>query len=354
MQTMKTVLMRDNRVHVEEVPVPEPGTGQVLVKSRACGICGSDLHITLHAQEIFEFFKEVGTLEPDRSTDGMAISLGHEFCAEVVSYGPHTRRQLAPGQRVTSVPFLVTEQGQLGVGVNPDVYGAYSEYFLLNEDLLLPVPDGLPDEAVAMTEPMAVGLHAVNHGTVGVDEVALVAGCGSIGLACIVALKRQGVKTIIASDPREGNWALARELGATHVVNPVRQDEIRLAAELAGAEGVVILECVGLPSMIPDFIRRAPAKARIVFAGLHTSEVAFAPALAMAKELTVKYSFYYEPEEFAECLQALADGDVAWQGLCTGKVGINGVPAAFDELMQPNNHVKVVVEPWRAGALRPA
>ena len=95
MQTMKTVLMRDNRVHVEEVPVPEPGTGQVLVKSRACGICGSDLHITLHAQEIFEFFKEVGTLEPDRSTDGMAISLGHEFCAEVVSYGPHTRRQLA-------------------------------------------------------------------------------------------------------------------------------------------------------------------------------------------------------------------------------------------------------------------
>ena len=349
MATMKTVVMRDNKVQVEKAPMPEPGSGQVLVRSRACGICGSDLHITRKAQEILAFYQQLGLVEG--STESLEISLGHEFSAEIVAFGPGTERSLPIGQRVTSIPFLPAEGGEVGVGTTPGVYGAYSEYFLLNEAWLLPVPEDLPDEAVAITEPMAIGLHSVNQGQPERDEVALVAGCGPIGLACISALHLRGVNNIIASDPQPDNRELAGRYGATRTIDPREQDEMLLAAELAGGRRVVIFECVGIPTVIPDFILRAPEKSCIVFTGLHTGEVAFSPAHALVKQLNIKYAYYYEPQEFAACLQGLAGGDIPWRELVTGKVGIDGVPGAFEELMKHNPHIKVIIEPWREGAL---
>jgi threonine dehydrogenase-like Zn-dependent dehydrogenase len=349
MTTMKTVVMRDNRVQVEDAQVPEPGNGQVLVRSRACGICGSDLHITRKAQEILAFYQQVGLM--DESVESLAISLGHEFSAEIVAFGPATERRLSVGQRVTSIPFLNSEKGKLGIGTTPGVYGAYSEYFLLNEAWLLPVPEGLPDEAVAITEPMAIGLHSVNQGQPQLDEVALVAGCGPIGLACISALHLRGVRTIIASDPRVASRELAARYGATQTIDPRVQDEMLLAEKLAHGHRVVIFECVGIPTVIPDFIIRAPERSCIVFTGLHTGEVAFSPAHALVKQLNIKYAYYYDPQEYATCLEALASGDIPWRELVTGKVGIDGVPDAFKELMGSSSHIKVIIEPWRQGSL---
>lgn len=352
MSSMKTVVMRDGSVHVEEVAIPEPGRGQVLVKSRACGICGSDLHIVHHAREVLDFYAEMGMLDPSLNARDLQISLGHEFCAEIVAYGPGTRQELPVGQRVTSIPFIASDEGPLGVGTTPAVYGAYSEYFLLDESLLLAVPDGMDDAAVAITEPMAVGLHAVNLGQLQPGEAALVAGCGPIGLACIAALKQQGVQHIVASDPQAANRDLALAFGATHTVDPMTDDEVALASSLAGDQRLVILECVGRPQMIPQLIQRAPEGACIVFSGIHTEEVPIKPAFATVKQLNLRFSYYYTPEEYAECLRMLASGAIPWQHMLTGKVGIDGVPDAFEQLSGPNPHVKVVVEPWRSGGLQ--
>lgn len=124
------------------------------------------------------------------------VMLGHEFCAEIIEYGADTQQTLSVGSRVTSVPMLLSQNGA-GVGVTPGTYGAYSEYFLLDEALLLPVPDGMPSEAAALTEPLAVGLHAVNRSEIETEETALVVGCGPIGLAVIAALKQRGVSNIL-------------------------------------------------------------------------------------------------------------------------------------------------------------
>jgi len=350
MTTMKSVVMNNGRVRLEELPVPVPGPGQVLVRSRACGICGSDLHITRHTTEVLDVYAALGMMSDEAAADPR-IMLGHEFCAEVVAYGPDTGQNLPVGSRVTSVPFLLTDGGQVGVGVTPAVHGAYSEYFLLQEALLLAVPDTVPDAAAAMVEPLAVGLHAVNRSAIAPTEVALVAGCGPIGLACIVALRLRGVKTIIASDPQPDKRAMAIHFGATDVVNPLEDDEMQFCASLAGENRAVIYECVGVAKLVPDFLRRAPQKACIVFTGIHTADITFNVAFATVKELDVKFSYYYQPEEFASALQSLADGEVDWNAMCTGRVGIDGVPAAFDVLMKPNNHIKVIVEPWRNGAL---
>jgi (R,R)-butanediol dehydrogenase/meso-butanediol dehydrogenase/diacetyl reductase len=350
MTTMQSVVMTDGRLSLESIPVPAPGPGQVLVKSLACGICGSDLHITRHTGDVLKLYTAMGMLDAAAAEDAKFM-LGHEFCAEVVSYGPATEQKIPIGSRVTSVPFLLSEQGEQGVGVSPGVHGAYSEYFLLQEALLLPVPDDVPAEAAAMAEPLAVGLHAVNRSAIATEEVALVAGCGPIGLACIVALRERGVKTIIASDPQAGRRSLARQFGATHDVNPLEQDEMQLAAELAADRRSVVYECVGVASLVPDFLLRAPARSCLVFTGIHTADIHFNVAFATIKELDVMFSYYYTPEEFAAALNCLADGAVNWQAMCTGKVGIDGVAAAFDVLMSPNQHVKVIVEPWRKGAL---
>lgn len=158
MQQMNSIVMLDGRVRLQQVEIPQPAAGQVLVRSLACGICGSDLHITRHADEVFDVFHQLG-LMPDEVGEHAQVMLGHEFCAEIVEYGADTQQTLPVGSRVTSVPMLLSQNGA-GVGVTPGTYGAYSEYFLLDEALLLPVPDEMPSEAAALTEPLAVGLHA--------------------------------------------------------------------------------------------------------------------------------------------------------------------------------------------------
>lgn len=345
---MQSVVVRDGAIVVEQCDVPQPGPGQVLVKSRACGICGSDLHMVRHFDEMFEMRKRSGRADGDNAPD---IYLGHELAGEVVAHGPGTGA-IGVGTRVASVPFVVTDAGEVeGVGTNERVYGAFSQYFLLNEATLIPVPDGVPDEAVALAEPLAVGVHAVARGDVEATDVALVIGCGPVGLAVIAALRMRGVETIVASDPVETRRQMATEMGATHNADPTVDDEMALVEELAAGGQVVVMECAGITPLIASIIERAPAKSRVVFAGVHTADVTISPAFAMTKELDLRFTFYYSPEEYAAAFEALAAGDLEWRPLVTGAVGIDGVAEAFETLLGPNDHIKIMVEPWRTGGL---
>ncbi len=349
MSQMKAICMQNGAISLNEIDVPSPGPGQVLVKSLACGICGSDLHITRHGDEVFDIYKKLGVM-PDVDGENPGIMLGHEFSAEVVEYGVDTTGDIPIGNRVTCVPILMT-MGGAGVGVTPGLYGAYSEYFIVDEALLIPIPENVSSTAAAITEPLAVGLHAVNRGDIDTDEVALVAGCGPIGLAAIAALKIRGVKHIVASDPQAAKCEIAQQFGATHTVDPTQEDEVAFAASLAGDKRVVIFECVGVHQLINSFILRAPAKATLVITGIHTADTTVNFGYATVKEMDIRFSYYYNPEEFAESLQNIAEGKVDWQKMCTGKVGIDGVSDAFATLLKPNDHIKVIIEPWRNGAL---
>lgn len=347
--TMQAIVMRDGEIQLEAASLPAPESGQVLVRSLACGICGSDLHITRHSQEVLSFYREIGVMS-DAGDGDPGIMLGHEYCAEIVAYGADTEQRLPVGARVTSVPMLMS-RGGAGIGVTPGIAGAYSEYFVIDEQLLLPVPDNVPAAAATLAEPLAVGLHAVNRSGITAGDIALVAGCGPIGLAVINALRLRGIETIVASDPQADKLEIARAFGATHEANPREQDELALAGELAGDRRVVIYECIGIHRLIADFIRRAPARAALVITGLHTADSTVNYAYATVKELDLRFSYYYDADEFAECLAAIGEGQVPWQLLLTGSVGIDGVGGAFETLSAPNDHIKIVVEPWRSGAL---
>jgi threonine dehydrogenase-like Zn-dependent dehydrogenase len=344
---MRAVVMRDHKLVVENAyPDPEPGPGEVLVRTLACGICGSDLHALKHAEKLVENAREAGSpYVMDLSRD---IVMGHEFCAEVLDYGPNTPKRFATGTRVVSMPILVRGMTPATVGYSNEFPGGYGERMILNDALLLPVPNGLSTERAALTEPMAVGLHAVVKGNLAPSDAPLVVGCGPVGLAVIAALKLRGAGPIVAADFSPMRRGLAEKLGADLVVDPRETSAYAELTRVAAGRTAVIFECVGVPGMLQRILKDAPIGARVVVAGVCMEDDLIRPMLAISKEINLQFVLGYLPNEFADTLNAIADGKIDVAPLITGKVGLEKVAWAFDELGHPDAHAKIVVEPARA------
>jgi threonine dehydrogenase-like Zn-dependent dehydrogenase len=347
MTTMRAAVVRDKQLIVADVPVPEPGAGEVLVKSLACGICGSDLHALKHADLFASAYRRAdGAPIMDLGRD---IVMGHEFCAEIVDHGPGTERRLPTGTRVCSMPVLLRPEGRQTIGYSNDHPGGYAEYMRLTESLLLPVPNGLAIEHAALTEPMAVGLHAVNKARLQPNDGALVIGCGPVGLAVIAALRLRGVAPVVAADFSLRRRELAVTLGADVVVDPKATAPIERWREIAGTRPVVVFECVGVPGVIDQIMAGAPRDTRIVVVGVCMEPDTIHPLRGISKELSLQFVLGYAPDEFAATLRHIADGAIPTTPLVTGKVGVAGVAGAFEDLASPERHAKILVEPWREG-----
>src|SRR5215472_10271284 len=356
--------MRSKRLVVADIPMPEPGPGEVRVKTLACGICGSDLHALKHAEAFVEASRRAGSVfTMDLGRD---VVMGHEFCAEIVEHGPGTKKSLPVGTRVCSRPSLVRSDGVRTVGYSNDTPGVYAEFMRLTEALLLPVPNGLSTEHAALTEPMAVGVHAVNKARLERDDAPLVIGCGPVGLAVIAALRLKGARPIVAADFSRRRRDLAMAMGADAVVDPAQhtpwqswrqaavwQDASRapqLPPWLPGppVRPAVVFECVGVPGVLDQIMVAAPRGTRVVVVGVCMEPDTIHPLLAIGKELNLQFVLGYTPEEFAATLRHIADGAIPVAPLLTGRVGLGGVAAAFEDLASPNRHAKILVEPGRA------
>ena len=339
---MRASVLRDGRMVLrDDVPEPVPGAGQVLVGVKACGICGSDLHFAKYGEEMLSLLEQMrgmpveGALPVDLGVD---VFMGHEFSAEVLDAGPDTDAP-PPGTVVTSIPVLIS-----ATGIEPIVYsnttiGGYAEQMLLSAPLLLKVPNGLDPRHAALTEPMAVGLHAVNMSKIERGETTLVLGCGPIGIAIIAALHRRGVETIVAADYSPSRRQLAETMGAHETVDPA------VGSPFDSTKPAVIFEAVGVPGIIDDVMRRAPIGSRIVVAGVCMQADTVHPVFASAKQLSLRFSMTYDPAEFADSLRAIAEGEIDVAPMITGEVGLDGVGAAFDELSDPDRHCKILATP---------
>ena len=137
------------------------------------------------------------------------IIFGHEFCGVILDHGPKTEKPLKAGTRVVATGYLNIEIGFQIAGFSPVVPGGFAEQMILTEKLLLPVPNGLADMHAAMTEPFAVGEHAVAGSGAGPDTINMVIGCSPVGLAIIASLKARGLGPIIASDYSPARRAIA-------------------------------------------------------------------------------------------------------------------------------------------------
>ena len=337
---MRASVLRDGRmVYRDDLPEPVPGPGQVLVAVRSCGICGSDLHFAAHGELMLEMSEQAGAgaggIEVDLSRD---IFMGHEFSAEILEAGPDTDTHPA-GTMVTSLPIVLSAKGFDPIVYSNSTLGGYAERMLLSAPLLMPIPNGLDPKQAALTEPMSVGLHAVNKSNIAPSETALVIGCGPIGIAIIAALRLRGVESIVASDFSPKRRELATAMGAHQVLDPAQ------GSPFDSVKARVVFEAVGVPGIIDDVLRRARRGTRLVVAGVCMQPDAVHPFFGIAKEINMQFVLAQTPDEFAESLRALADGEIDVAPMITGEVGLDGVGAAFDDLADPERHCKVLVTP---------
>jgi threonine dehydrogenase-like Zn-dependent dehydrogenase len=313
------------------------------------------------------------------------VVMGHEFSGRVLEYGPKTRRQWKKGKLVVALPMVRTDGVAGMTGLAENAPGGYAEKVLVQESLTFPVPDEVSADVAALTEPLAVAWHAVRRGKVGKRETAVVVGCGPIGLAVILMLKAHGVKTVIASDFSEARRQLATRCGADVVVDPavtspwehfertkhitdakkllgtafdameqlrriplLPWNKVMHAADAVGAAvpaGPVVFECVGVPGIIGQIVNSAPLRSRVVVVGVCMEPDTFQPAMAINKEIDLRFVFAYDPAEFHDTLQMIADGKVDPSPLITGTVGLGGVEAAFDDLGSADHHAKILIDP---------
>jgi len=381
---LKAVTCKNAALELAELPTPVPAKGQLLIDVLRCGICGSDLHARDHSDELAEVGAAVGYNGIMRSSQ--AVVLGHELCGEVVDHGPKTRKPIAAGTQVVSLPLLRRGSAVHATGLSLSAPGGYAEQMLVEQSLTFAVPNGLPPEVAVLTEPMAVGWHAVRRGEVGKKDVAIVIGCGPVGLSVICLLKADGVRTVVASDFSPGRRALAGACGADIVVDPsdgspfdagadaghlktapealglavgtmeklrrtpIPWQHIWRAAETLGAKpkSPVIFECVGVPGVIEEIVTGAPLFSRVVVVGVCMESDRFRPALAINKEIDLRFVLGYTPLEFRDTLHKLSEGEVDASALVTGEVGLGGVDAAFTALGDPESHAKILIDPKSA------
>ena len=338
---MRASVLRDGRmVSRDDVPEPVPGPGQVLVGVRACGICGSDLHFAAHGKQVLEMSNRVarGAAAAWRSTLDRDVFMGHEFSAEILEAGPDTETHPA-GTLVTSLPVLLSDKGIDPIVYSNNTIGGYSERMLLSAPLLIPIPNGLDPRHAALTEPMSVGLHAVNKSNIQPGEAALVIGCGPIGIAIIAALRTRGVENIAAADFSPKRRELAATMGAQQTLDPAQ------GSPFDSVKAKVVFEAVGVPGVIDDILLRARHGTRLVVAGVCMQPDTMHPFFAIAKEVNIQFTLAQTPDEFAETLRVLAEGEMDVSPLITGEVGLDGVGQAFDDLADPERHCKILVTP---------
>jgi (R,R)-butanediol dehydrogenase / meso-butanediol dehydrogenase / diacetyl reductase len=286
-----------NKVSVDPVEPPVAGPQDVVVKVKACGICGSDLS-----------YIKIGGM---RRALGEPTPLGHEAAGEILSIGADVS-DVAVGQRVVINPMMTPSN--MGNG-GPD--GAFCEQVRVRDarlgDSLLPIPEGIPFEIAALAEPLAVSLHGVNQAEAKPGDKVVVFGCGPIGLGMIIWLVDRGVTDVIALDVAPERLERALALGARAVINPVREDVPARLKELHGTGRVfsraavgtdVFIDAAGAPNILSDVVRMAKYKSRMVVTAAYMKPVEFDVGAMLTTEMVLTTAVGY-PTEMNDVLAAM-------------------------------------------------
>jgi len=270
---------------------------------------------------------------------------GHEYVGEVIDYGPGSRRTVKPGRKVTSVPIMRQQGAHAVIGFSHDCPGGWGELMLLDEDLLMEIPADLDDDFAAMTEPLAVGLEHARRGRPTQEDVALVVGCGAIGLGVIVGLKLAGIAPIIAADFHPARREMALRMGADLALDPREVSPYDPLPELGNVRANLVYECVGQPGLLQHLISAVAFDSRIVMGGYCMEPEQLYVFSAQNKRLTIHFAAGEEPQDMELALRTIAEGRIDIPSWVGGRIGLSGVAEAVAQMSGPLAPVRTVVAP---------
>ena len=346
---MQALVLEDARVlNIREVPEPEVGAEDVLIRVRACGICGSDVH----------------------GYDGRTkrrippLIMGHEAAGVVTKIGAEVS-SVHVGDRVTFDSTVYCGQcyfcrmGDVNLcdnrqvlGVSCNDYrrnGAFAEYVKIEHprEMLFRLPDNVSFEQGALVEPLSTSLHAVRLSRVRPGDSVVVIGAGMIGLGTIQFLKLAGAGRIIALEISETKAGLALKAGADIVLDPLKEGEGLQAHILDLTDGVgaeVVYECSGVPFGFQNAMYFAKSGGQVMIVGIVDKEVAFTPFRMVLTEIEMKAVLGYY-DEFDYVIRFLSQGRLNTDILISGIVPLSDVEKGFDRLLSSRDDVKILVRP---------
>jgi L-iditol 2-dehydrogenase len=339
------VLAAYNRFELQELPVPEIGADDVLLKVAACGICGSDVH----------------GMDGSSGRRRPPIVMGHEAAGTIARLGQNVS-QWKEGDRVTFDSTIncgkcwFCRRGEINLCDRREIFGvsceecsrqgAFAEYVAVPRHILYRLPDSLGFRQAAMVEPVAVAVHAVNRTHVRLGDTAVVVGAGVIGLLLVQALRAAGCGRIIAVDLEQKKLDLACKLGADE---GLRSDRLDIAAEVmrrTGGRGAdVALEAVGIARTVQTGVACLRKGGRLTLVGLLAEKVELPTQTIVTRELTVDSS-YISCGEYPACLDLMARRTIDVEPLISAVAPLADGAKWFERLHAGNEGlIKVILEP---------
>ncbi len=322
---------------LENLPDPEPGPDEVIIKVHRCGICGTDLHMTEgHAWQF-----STGTVP------------GHEYAGEVVEVGSSVTG-LRKGDLITALPSTgcghceACYSGNLALCHNaPGVMGGYAELMRIPVSVAVRLPGTLSAADGALIEPLAVGLYGVRVSQIQPGDRVLVLGAGSVALCTIYWAKRLGAGRIVAMSRSARRGAGVLDMGGDGFVQ-YGENEIGEVVEALGGQPDIVFECVGNPGFIMKGIEHVRPLGRVISMGFCTSPDPLVPALAGFKGVSLQFPVGYSLKDFHHVADVMDAGHVDPKILISSVVALDDLPAVFEGLRGPNNETKVQVAPGPA------
>ena len=317
-------IIAERQMKVVELPEPEIGPDEVLIRIEYIGFCGSDLNTYLGRNPMVK----------------LPVVPGHEIGAIIEKTGAAVPGHLMPGMTVTVNPY--TNCGKCSSGRNGRVNacrynetlgvqrdGAMRERMALPWTKIIPA-EGLSSRTCALAEPMSVGFHAVARAEVSDIDTVMVIGCGMVGLGAVVRSALRGA-TVVAADIDDGKLALAKELGASHVINTMKEDVHERLEEITnGMAPDVIIEAVGSPATYQMAVNEAAFTGRVICIGYAKSDVSFQTKFFVQKELDIRGSRNAMPSDFRAVIHYLQQNTCPVDKL----ISIETVPEEAETAMQ--------------------
>jgi (R,R)-butanediol dehydrogenase/meso-butanediol dehydrogenase/diacetyl reductase len=325
-------------LEIGEASDPIPAQDEVIVRVKACGVCGSDFH----AARSSDIRMPPGTI------------MGHEFAGIVEKVGRDVSA-LAVGDAVAGFSWVACGNCPLCAGgitgrcLNPrplgfgEIPGAFAELVKSRPAGLYKLPAGLSFRSAAMLEPLVTALHGLHRARFQAGESCVVIGAGAIGMMTVMWAQLAGARAIVVSGTSPAR-NLAMKLGASAVVDPrIRRASAELI-RLIGSGPDVIFECGGAPGTLAQAISEASRGGRIAVLAAAMDDDGFPPALAMKRELDVHFCFGFEPDEVETTLAMLASGRLPIEDFATHRVGLDELPRAFASFSEAELPGKLILE----------
>jgi L-iditol 2-dehydrogenase len=343
---MRALLLSEyKKLAVVDLPVPDIGDADVLVRVRACGICGSDIH---------GYDGSTGRRIPP-------LVMGHEAAGVIERVGAAVRG-LAAGDRVSFDSTVscgacdFCRRGRINLcdnrtvlGVSTGEYrrhGAFAEYVAVPSRIVYKLPDNLPFERAALLEAVSVAVHGVSRQVPAPDDTAVVIGSGMIGVLIVQVLRAKGATNVIAVDVDPRKLALARRMGATHAVDASTSDVPAAVRELTGGRGAdVSFEVVGNSETMASAIRCLRKGGTTVLVGNLSPNVELPLQEVVSREIAVLGSCASNGE-FTESIDLLARGAVDVDPIISLAAPLDDGPALFERLHRGDaTLMKVIIQP---------